>query len=135
MNGFKPYYGIEPFTFNFLISIDVYFFQIFYQDDTLGDDDNNTLEEGNNQVDIEPKDTEDDEDDEEEVDETTNVRRKHNKRNPEAEQEAKLKAIARRKKRYNIQFTFDADVRCAITIYYFCTEEITAQVRLFSQVT
>ena len=94
----------------------------------MGDDDNNTLEEGNNQVDIEPKDTEDDEDDEEEVDETTNVRRKHNKRNPEAEQEAKLKAIARRKKRYNIQFTFDADVRCAITIYYFCTEEITAQV-------
>ena len=73
------------------------FYQIFYQDDTLGDDDNNTLEEGNNQVDIEPKDTEDDEDDEEEVDETTNVRRKHNKRNPEAEQEAKLKAIARRK--------------------------------------
>ena len=111
------------------------FYQILYQDDTLGDDDNNTLEEGNNQVDIEPKDTEDDEDDEEEVDETTNVRRKHNKRNPEAEQEAKLKAIARRKKRYNIQFTFDADVRCAITIYYFCTEEITAQVSLFSQVT
>ncbi|XP_054708358.1 E3 ubiquitin-protein ligase MGRN1-like [Uloborus diversus] len=27
---------------------------------------------------------------------------------------------------YNIDFTFDADVRCGITIYYFCTEEITA---------
>lgn len=25
----------------------------------------------------------------------------------------------------NIEFTFDCDVRCAITIYYFCTEEIT----------
>ncbi|XP_022252119.1 E3 ubiquitin-protein ligase MGRN1-like [Limulus polyphemus] len=28
---------------------------------------------------------------------------------------------------YNIEFTFDSDVRCAITIYYFCTEEVTAQ--------
>lgn len=27
---------------------------------------------------------------------------------------------------YNIEFTFDSDVRCAITIHYFCTEEITA---------
>ncbi|KAF7279952.1 hypothetical protein GWI33_006578 [Rhynchophorus ferrugineus] len=27
---------------------------------------------------------------------------------------------------FNIEFTFDCDVRCAITIYYFCTEEITA---------
>lgn len=27
---------------------------------------------------------------------------------------------------YNIEFTFDSDVRCGITIYYFCTEEITA---------
>ncbi|KFM79220.1 RING finger protein 157, partial [Stegodyphus mimosarum] len=26
---------------------------------------------------------------------------------------------------YNIEFTFDSDVRCAINIYYFCTEEIT----------
>ncbi|KAL1514051.1 hypothetical protein ABEB36_003374 [Hypothenemus hampei] len=26
---------------------------------------------------------------------------------------------------FNIEFTFDCDVRCAITIYYFCTEEIT----------
>lgn len=26
---------------------------------------------------------------------------------------------------YNIEFTFDCDVRCAITIYYFCTEEVT----------
>ncbi|XP_067008708.2 E3 ubiquitin-protein ligase MGRN1 [Anabrus simplex] len=27
---------------------------------------------------------------------------------------------------FNIEFTFDCDVRCAITIYYFCTEDITA---------
>ncbi len=26
---------------------------------------------------------------------------------------------------YNIEFTFDTDVRVAITIYYFATEEIT----------
>ncbi|CAH0554419.1 unnamed protein product [Brassicogethes aeneus] len=26
---------------------------------------------------------------------------------------------------FNIEFTFDCDVRCAITIYYFCTEEMT----------
>lgn len=26
---------------------------------------------------------------------------------------------------FNIEFTFDADAKCAITIYYFCTEEIT----------
>ncbi|GBP66593.1 E3 ubiquitin ligase RNF157 [Eumeta japonica] len=26
---------------------------------------------------------------------------------------------------YNIEFTFDCDVRCAITVYYFCTEEVT----------
>lgn len=29
--------------------------------------------------------------------------------------------------RYNIEFTFDCDVRCAITIYYFCTEEVTTK--------
>ncbi|XP_034252044.1 probable E3 ubiquitin-protein ligase MGRN1 [Thrips palmi] len=27
---------------------------------------------------------------------------------------------------FNIEFTFDCDARCGITIYYFCTEEITA---------
>ena len=27
---------------------------------------------------------------------------------------------------YNIEFTFDTDVRCAITIYYFATEEISS---------
>ena len=27
--------------------------------------------------------------------------------------------------RYNIEFTFDTDVKCAITIYYFATEEIS----------
>lgn len=28
--------------------------------------------------------------------------------------------------RYNIEFTFDSDVRVAITIYYFATEEISS---------
>ena len=27
--------------------------------------------------------------------------------------------------RYNIEFTFDSDVKCAITIYYFAMEEIS----------
>lgn len=27
---------------------------------------------------------------------------------------------------FNIEFTFDCDVRCSITIYYFCTEEFTS---------
>ena len=27
--------------------------------------------------------------------------------------------------KYNLQFTFDTDVRCAITVYYFATEEIS----------
>lgn len=26
---------------------------------------------------------------------------------------------------YNIEFTFDCDVKCAITVFYFCTEEVT----------
>ncbi|XP_013182357.1 PREDICTED: E3 ubiquitin-protein ligase MGRN1 isoform X1 [Papilio xuthus] len=26
---------------------------------------------------------------------------------------------------YNIEFTFDCDARCAITVFYFCTEEVT----------
>lgn len=26
---------------------------------------------------------------------------------------------------YNIEFVFDADTKCAIQIFYFCTEEIT----------
>lgn len=26
---------------------------------------------------------------------------------------------------YNIEFSFDSDVRCSITIKYFCTEEVT----------
>lgn len=28
-------------------------------------------------------------------------------------------------KGYNIEFVFDADMKCAIKIYYFCTEEIS----------
>lgn len=31
------------------------------------------------------------------------------------------------KKKYRVQFTFDSDVRCEITIYYFCREECHAQ--------
>ncbi|XP_077490563.1 LOW QUALITY PROTEIN: mahogunin ring finger 1 [Amblyomma americanum] len=34
--------------------------------------------------------------------------------------------------RYNIEFTFDTDVRCAITIHYFCTEEITTNGLIYS---
>lgn len=26
---------------------------------------------------------------------------------------------------FNIEFVFDADAKCAITIYYFCTEDVT----------
>ncbi|XP_034946247.1 E3 ubiquitin ligase Rnf157 [Chelonus insularis] len=35
--------------------------------------------------------------------------------------------IDKKSTRFNIEFTFDCDVRCAITIYYFCTEEITTK--------
>nr|XP_037287471.1 E3 ubiquitin-protein ligase MGRN1-like [Rhipicephalus microplus] len=34
--------------------------------------------------------------------------------------------------RYNIEFTFDTDVRCAITIHYFCAEEITSNGLIYS---
>ena len=68
--------------------------------------------------------------DEDDIDETTNVRKKQSKRTPISDHQSRSKAIARRKKRYNLQFTFDADVRCAITIYYFCTEDITPQVKI-----
>lgn len=27
---------------------------------------------------------------------------------------------------YNIEFVFDADAKCAIQIFFFCTEEVTA---------
>ncbi|CAG0883737.1 unnamed protein product [Darwinula stevensoni] len=30
-----------------------------------------------------------------------------------------------RSTKFNIEFTFDCDVRCAITVHYFCTEELT----------
>ena len=99
-----------------------------FTEETAVDDDYVPPEETNTQDNGDSKDTEDDEDDEDEVDETTNVRKKHNKRNAVSDHQSRQKAIARRKKKYNIQFTFDADVKCAITIYYFCTEEITPQV-------
>lgn len=35
--------------------------------------------------------------------------------------------IDKKPSRFNIEFVFDCDVRCAITIYYFCTEEITTK--------
>jgi len=28
--------------------------------------------------------------------------------------------------KYNIEFTFDSDCRCEISIFYFCTEEVTS---------
>jgi len=46
--------------------------------------------------------------------------------NREAENQliAKDNADSMEPTRYNIEFTFDSDVKCAITIYYFATEEI-----------
>ncbi|XP_018372892.1 PREDICTED: RING finger protein 157 [Trachymyrmex cornetzi] len=35
--------------------------------------------------------------------------------------------IDKKPNRFNIEFMFDCDVRCAITIYYFCTEEISTK--------
>lgn len=35
-------------------------------------------------------------------------------------------------KKFRIEFTFDSDVRCSITIYYFCTEEIGAQAATYT---
>lgn len=34
--------------------------------------------------------------------------------------------------RFNIEFTFDCDVRCAITIMYFCTEEVTTSGMIYT---
>ncbi|XP_077272467.1 mahogunin ring finger 1 isoform X2 [Temnothorax americanus] len=36
-------------------------------------------------------------------------------------------AIDKKPNRFNIEFVFDCDVRCAITIYYFCTEEVSTK--------
>ncbi|XKL65847.1 hypothetical protein PGB90_009267 [Kerria lacca] len=36
-----------------------------------------------------------------------------------------LKINDQNKNLYNVEFSFDADVKCSIRIYYFCTEEIT----------
>ncbi|GAB6029306.1 hypothetical protein CHUAL_005071 [Chamberlinius hualienensis] len=33
---------------------------------------------------------------------------------------------------YNIEFTFDCDIKCAITISYFCTEDITANGAIYT---
>ena len=30
-----------------------------------------------------------------------------------------------KERKYHLQFTFDSDVRCAVTVYYLCTEEIS----------
>jgi len=35
--------------------------------------------------------------------------------------------IDKKPNRFNIEFVFDCDVRCAITIYYFCTEEVSTK--------
>ncbi len=48
----------------------------------------------------------------------------------EAEKILKMHA----KRQFNIEFTFDSDVRCAITIYYFCTEEITPGAAIYTPV-
>ncbi|PRD21206.1 UNVERIFIED_CONTAM: RING finger protein [Trichonephila clavipes] len=33
---------------------------------------------------------------------------------------------------YNIEFSFDSDIRCSISIFYFCTEEITANTVIYT---
>ncbi|GFQ96397.1 e3 ubiquitin ligase Rnf157 [Trichonephila clavata] len=33
---------------------------------------------------------------------------------------------------YNIEFSFDSDIRCSISIFYFCTEEITANAVIYT---
>ncbi|XP_011307370.1 probable E3 ubiquitin-protein ligase MGRN1 [Fopius arisanus] len=35
--------------------------------------------------------------------------------------------VDKKSTKFNIEFTFDCDVRCAITVYYFCTEEVTTK--------
>ena len=76
-------------------------------------------------------DDDDDDDDGSDVDETTNVRRKDKRR--QARKNA-LAAKIRNKKRYNVEFTFDCDVDCTITIYYFCTEDITTSAATYTPV-
>ena len=44
--------------------------------------------------------------------------------NEEAGQEEGDQQVEQSTTRYNIEFTFDSDVRCAITVYYFATEEV-----------
>ncbi|CAL4123894.1 unnamed protein product, partial [Meganyctiphanes norvegica] len=34
--------------------------------------------------------------------------------------------------KFNLEFTFDCDVRCAITIMYFCTEEVTTNGMIYT---
>ena len=111
-----------------------------FADEARTDDEDNTQEDEDssqsNKVGQENgNEEEEEEDDEDEVDETTNVRKKHERFGSGGEHSArdiirnsKAKIRARRKKRYNIQFTFDADVRCSVTIFYFCTEDVTNQV-------
>ena len=36
-----------------------------------------------------------------------------------------MAAKVRNRKKYNVEFTFDCDVDCAITVYLFATEDIT----------
>ena len=98
----------------------------------LASDDNDdavsaTAEEGEEVEEFPDEDDEDD--DEDDVDETTNsVRRKDKQRKQRHEHNAKV----RNKKRYNIEFTFDCDVDTAITIYYFCTEDINLQTATYA---
>ena len=39
---------------------------------------------------------------------------------------AEKKKKAAKDRKYNVTFTLDSDVRCAITVHYFCNEEISA---------
>ena len=73
------------------------------------------------------RDEEDDDEDDEDVDETTNVARKEKSGERRVEM-----ARVRNAKRYNIEFTFDCDVDCSVTIFYFCTEEVNGQAAVYT---
>ncbi|XP_059610999.1 probable E3 ubiquitin-protein ligase MGRN1 isoform X2 [Phlebotomus argentipes] len=38
----------------------------------------------------------------------------------------KIQEVGKGGNAFNVEFTFDSDAKCAITIYYFCTEEVSA---------
>jgi len=94
-------------------------------DDHQGDDPGSQVDlgvDGGNEVGVNEDEDDVSDDDDTDVDETTNVRRKDKRR--QARKNA-MAAKVRNRKKYNVEFTFDCDVDCAITVYLFATEDIT----------